>query len=292
MKSMTGYGKAVVCDGELELTVELKSVNHRFLDVATKASRIISAHEDVIRSVIGRYVVRGHVDVFVNYRLLTDSDKKVSVDVGLARGYAEAAKTLREEFPQLHDDFTVTSLMKCAEVLSLEQEPLKEEQLRLLLEKGVSECCVMLDQMRCAEGEKLKEDILKKLGVLRELISQAEKGSSVVVENYREKLTRRIEEALKDVQLDQSRLANEVCFFADKCCIDEELTRLKTHVENAEKIIAQSGAVGKKLDFLVQEFNREANTICSKSSDVQLTQTALDMKNEIEKIREQVQNLE
>ncbi len=292
MKSMTGYGKAVVCDGELELTVELKSVNHRFLDVATKASRIISAHEDVIRSVIGRYVVRGHVDVFVNYRLLTDSDKKVSVDVGLARGYAEAAKTLREEFPQLHDDFTVTSLMKCAEVLSLEQEPLKEEQLRLLLEKGVSECCVMLDQMRCAEGEKLKEDILKKLGVLRELISQAEKSSSVVVENYREKLTRRIEEALKDVQLDQSRLANEVCFFADKCCIDEELTRLKTHVENAEKIIAQSGAVGKKLDFLVQEFNREANTICSKSSDVQLTQTALDMKNEIEKIREQVQNLE
>lgn len=292
MKSMTGYGKAVVCDGELELTVELKSVNHRFLDVATKASRIISAHEDVIRSVIGRYVVRGHVDVFVNYRLLTDSDKKVSVDVGLARGYAEAAKTLREEFPQLHDDFTVTSLMKCAEVLSLEQEPLKEEQLRLLLEKGVSECCVMLDQMRCAEGEKLKEDILKKLGVLRELISQAEKSSSVVVENYREKLTRRIEEALKDVQLDQSRLANEVCFFADKCCIDEELTRLKTHVENAEKIIVQSGAVGKKLDFLVQEFNREANTICSKSSDVQLTQTALDMKNEIEKIREQVQNLE
>ncbi|HIU91144.1 MAG TPA: YicC family protein [Candidatus Fimimonas merdipullorum] len=292
MKSMTGYGKAVVCDGELELTVELKSVNHRFLDVATKASRIISAHEDVIRSVIGRYVVRGHVDVFVNYRLLTDSDKKVSVDVGLARGYAEAAKTLREEFPQLHDDFTVTSLMKCAEVLSLEQEPLKEEQLRLLLEKGVSECCVMLDQMRCAEGEKLKEDILKKLGVLRELISQAEKSSSVVVENYREKLTRRIEEALKEVQLDQSRLANEVCFFADKCCIDEELTRLKTHVENAEKIIAQSGAVGKKLDFLVQEFNREANTICSKSSDVQLTQTALDMKNEIEKIREQVQNLE
>lgn len=292
MKSMTGYGKAVVCDGELELTVELKSVNHRFLDVATKASRIISAHEDVIRSVIGRYVVRGHVDVFVNYRLLTDSDKKVSVDVGLARGYAEAAKTLREEFPQFHDDFTVTSLMKCAEVLSLEQEPLKEEQLRLLLEKGVSECCVMLDQMRCAEGEKLKEDILKKLGVLRELISQAEKSSSVVVENYREKLTRRIEEALKEVQLDQSRLANEVCFFADKCCIDEELTRLKTHVENAEKIIAQSGAVGKKLDFLVQEFNREANTICSKSSDVQLTQTALDMKNEIEKIREQVQNLE
>ena len=292
MKSMTGYGKAVVCDGELELTVELKSVNHRFLDVATKASRIISAHEDVIRSVIGRYVVRGHVDVFVNYRLLTDSDKKVSVDVGLARGYAEAAKTLREEFPQLHDDFTVTSLMKCAEVLSLEQEPLKEEQLRLLLEKGVSECCVMLDQMRCAEGEKLKEDILKKLGVLRELISQAEKSSSVVVENYREKLTHRIEEALKEVQLDQSRLANEVCFFADKCCIDEELTRLKTHVENAEKIIAQSGAVGKKLDFLVQEFNREANTICSKSSDVQLTQTALDMKNEIEKIREQVQNLE
>lgn len=292
MKSMTGYGKAVVCDGELELTVELKSVNHRFLDVATKASRIISAHEDVIRSVIGRYVVRGHVDVFVNYRLLTDSDKKVSVDVGLARGYAEAAKTLREEFPQLHDDFTVTSLMKCAEVLSLEQEPLKEEQLRLLLEKGVSECCVMLDQMRCAEGENLKEDILKKLGVLRELISQAEKSSSVVVENYREKLTRRIEEALKEVQLDQSRLANEVCFFADKCCIDEELTRLKTHVENAEKIIAQSGAVGKKLDFLVQEFNREANTICSKSSNVQLTQTALDMKNEIEKIREQVQNLE
>lgn len=292
MKSMTGYGKAVVCDGELELTVELKSVNHRFLDVATKASRIISAHEDVIRSVIGRYVVRGHVDVFVNYRLLTDSDKKVSVDVGLARGYAEATKTLREEFPQLHDDFTVTSLMKCAEVLSLEQEPLKEEQLRLLLEKGVSECCVMLDQMRCAEGEKLREDILKKLGVLRELISQAEKSSSVVVENYREKLTRRIEEALKDVQLDQSRLANEVCFFADKCCIDEELTRLKTHVENAEKIIAQSGAVGKKLDFLVQEFNREANTICSKSSDVQLTQTALDMKNEVEKIREQVQNLE
>lgn len=292
MKSMTGYGKAIVSSGNRELTVELKSVNHRFLDISTKMSRAFSAHEDLVRSVLSSGIARGHVDVFVNYRLISDSDKVVTVDVTLAKGYVEAARQLREEFPELRDDFTIASLMRSSDVLSVEQQVNDDELMREMLREGLKRAVENLNVMRETEGNKLRSDLLQKISAVEGLLEKIKAEAPTVAENYREKLRVRVQAALGDVSLDESKLANEVCFFADKVCIDEEITRLTTHIAHAREILASNEAVGRKMDFLVQELNRETNTICSKSSCIAITNIALEMKNEIEKIREQVQNLE
>lgn len=292
MKSMTGYGKAVVTKGNRELTVELKSVNHRFLDISTKMPRIFSAHEDLVRNVLSEGISRGHVDVFVNCRLLADSDKVVSVDLALAHSYANAAKTLRNEFPELHDDFTICSLLRCSDVLSVEQAVEDDGLLREILGEALQSAVQNLNVMRETEGNKLRVDLLQKIQNVEDLLQNVKRCAPTVAENYREKLRSRIQTALEDVALDESKLANEVCFFADKSCIDEEITRLTAHIAHAREILSSDQPVGRKMDFLVQEFNRETNTICSKSSCVELTNTALEMKNEIEKMREQIQNLE
>ena len=262
MNSMTGYGKAVVERDGRTLTVELKSVNHRFLDVSTKIPRMFIAYEDVIRSGLSKFLTRGHVDVFINYTRSADTDKQVTVDLSLASGYVNAAKSLSEAFPDLRNDFSVNSLMKSGDVLTLTQTDEDAELLRSMLIEAVDEAAKNLNAMRLAEGEALKRDLLI------------------------------ITEALNGVAVDESKLANEVCFFADKSCIDEEITRLTSHIARARELLNASEPVGRKLDFLIQEFNRETNTICSKSSFLDLTDTALAMKNEIEKIREQIQNVE
>lgn len=292
MKSMTGYGKAVVNSGNRELTVELKSVNHRFLDISTKMSRAFLAHEDLVRSVLSSGIARGHVDVYVNYRLISDSDKVVTVDLALAKGYVDAARQLREEFPELRDDFTVSSLMRSSDVLSVEQQTEDDELIREMLGEALKQAVENLNLMRETEGNKLRNDLLQKISTVKSLLEKVKAEAPTVAENYREKLRLRVQAALDDAALDESKLANEVCFFADKSCIDEEITRLTTHIAHAREILSSNEAVGRKMDFLVQEFNRETNTICSKSSCITLTNVALEMKNEIEKIREQVQNLE
>ncbi len=292
MKSMTGYGKATVARDGRELTVELKSVNHRFLDISTKIPRAFIAHEDIIRNILSRLLSRGHVDVFINYALSGDSDKVVSLDMALARGYVQAAHRLSEEFPELHHDFNVNALMRSNEVVSLEQTEENEQVLREMLGEAVEQAATKLNEMRETEGNALRRDLLGKIDNVERLLNKVKTYAPRVAEQYRDKLRARIEEALGDVQLDESKLANEVCFFADKSCIDEEITRLSSHIAHAREILAEESPVGRKLDFLVQEFNRETNTICSKSSYLELTDVALEMKNEIEKIREQVQNLE
>lgn len=292
MKSMTGYGKGVAKTDDRELIVELKSVNHRFLDISTKMPRAFAAYEDVIRTTLARSVARGHVDVFVNYRLTGASDKAVSVDMSLAAGYVEAANKIRHAFPDLRDDFSISSLLKSSDVLTLEQAEDDAETIKTMLCESLAEAVDNLNQMRETEGNKLKKDILRKIDVVDGLLQQINAFAPTVVETYRQKLRQRVESALQDVQLDETKLANEVCFFADKCCIDEETTRLAAHITSARKILQSAEPVGRQLDFLLQEFNRETNTICSKSADVQLTDVALQMKNEFEKIREQIQNLE
>ena len=292
MKSMTGYGKGVAKTDTRELTVELKSVNHRFLDISTKMPRAFVAYEDVIRSTLSKFVARGHVDVFVNYRLTNDSDKAVSLDLTLAAGYADAANKIKSAFPNLRDDFSVSSLLKSPDVVSLEQSEDDAETIRKMLVDSLYEAATNLNQMREAEGNKLKADVLQKIDVVEELLTKINVFAPTVVENYRQKLRQRVETALEGVQLDEAKLANEVCFFADKSCIDEETTRLAAHIASARKILQSSEPVGRQLDFLLQEFNRETNTICSKSQDIQLTDVALQLKNELEKIREQIQNLE
>lgn len=292
MKSMTGYGKGVSLRDNRELVVELKSVNHRFLDISTKMSRMFLFAEDIVRNMISQQVTRGHIDVYVNYRLLGTTDKVVTADLALAKGYVEAASKLSNEFPQLHDDFALTALMRCGDVLSVEQAVEDESVLRDMMQEALTQALGQLNVMREEEGNRLREDLLKKLDVMQQLLLKIKEFAPAVVENYREKLRQRVESALQGVEIDEAKLANEVCFFADKCCIDEETARLATHILHAKEILSTEQPVGKKLDFLVQEFNREVNTICSKSNSTDLTNIALDMKNEVEKMREQVQNLE
>ena len=292
MKSMTGYGKATVTRDSRELTIELKSVNHRFLDVSLKIPRVFIEYEDVIRNGLNKGLSRGHVDVFLNYTLVGSSDKTVELDLSLAKGYVDSAKALKEAFPDLHYDFNINALMRSGEVLSLKQTEEDGEVIREMLVEAVAQAVEALNAMREVEGNALRADLLAKMDNLEQLLAKVKEYAPMVAEQYRDKLRARVTEALEGVQLDEAKLVNEVCFFVDKSCIDEEITRLISHIARAREILASDGPVGRKLDFLVQEFNRETNTICSKSSYLDLTNVALEMKNEIEKIREQIQNLE
>lgn len=292
MKSMTGYGKAVVAMDGRELTVELKSVNHRFLDISTKIPRAFIAHEDIIRNGLSNGLSRGHIDVFINYKFDGDTSKVVKIDMALAQGYVDGVAKLAETYPQLRNDFSINSLIKSPEVLSIEQADDDQDTIRQMLAQAVDMAVINLNAMREVEGNKLRNDLLAKISTVESLLQQVKQYAPQVALQYREKLTARVQEALQGVDMDQNKLANEVCFFVDKSCIDEEITRLTSHIAHAREILSLEEPVGRKLDFLIQEFNRETNTICSKSSYLELTNVALAMKNEIEKIREQVQNLE
>lgn len=291
MYSMTGYGKATkVVDGR-EMTVELKSVNNRFLDINDKLPKCLVCVEDSLKKEIQKVLSRGRVDVFVTYSDNRDTVRNVTVDMGLAEGYVLAAKKLEERFG-VSNDLTLTSLMKLPDVVKPESVDDDYDALESLIRETTAEALKNMNVMREKEGEKLKADITARIGNMREYLKKIEERAPIVVENYREKLTARITEALSGVEIDEARLLNEVAFFTDKANIDEEITRLKSHFSQSDHIMEKETLVGRKMDFLVQELNRETNTICSKSNDIEITNTALLMKSEIEKIREQVQNLE
>ena len=292
MHSMTGYGKAnVVCEGR-ELTIELKAVNHRFLDLNIKMPKIFSCCEDILRKTIAQNVSRGHIDVYVNYSDKSEKEKHVDIDFGLAAGYVEAARQLAEKFKGIQNDFTLNSLMRIPDVLKAVAPEEDEEFLKSLVSKTVSIACDDLNEMRRFEGEKIKDDLLSRIDNVENFVVQIKEKAPDVAEEYSEKLKIRISEALADVDYDESKFLNEVAFFIDKSNIDEEIARLFSHVSHFRQLIGEDDCAGRKLDFLVQELNREANTICSKSNNAQLTSIALLLKNEIEKIREQVQNAE
>lgn len=291
MYSMTGYGKAEKTIDGRELCVEIKSVNHRFLDINSKLPKSLICVEDVMRKTIQQGLSRGRIDVFVTYQDKRTLEKNVSVDIGLAKGYYNALSTIKKEL-NLDDDTTLTTFLRIPDVIKPESVDDDLEVLSKLMEETVKEAIDKMNVMRKREGEKLKKDIENRIGTLKELLKKVEERAPIIVEKYSEKLESRISEHLKGVELDQSKLINEVAFFTDKANIDEEITRLKSHFVQGEKILAEEILAGRKLDFLIQEFNRETNTICSKSNDLELTNTALSMKSEIEKIREQVQNLE
>ena len=292
MYSMTGYGKAnVVCEGR-ELTIELKAVNHRFLDLNIKMPKIFSCCEDILRKTIAQNISRGHIDVYVNYSDKSEKEKHVDIDFGLAAGYVEAARQLAEKFEGIQNDFTLNSLMRIPDVLKAVAPEEDEEFLKSLVSKTVSIACDDLNEMRRFEGEKIKDDLLSRIDNVENFVVQIKEKAPDVAEEYSEKLKIRISEALADVDYDESKFLNEVAFFIDKSNIDEEIARLFSHVSHFRQLIGEDDCAGRKLDFLVQELNREANTICSKSNNAQLTSIALSLKNEIEKIREQVQNAE
>lgn len=291
MLSMTGYGKGEFKDGGIELTVEIKSVNNRYLDVAIKAPKIFVSYEEVIRSRVRESITRGHLDVFINFTDKREKERGLCVDLTRASSYIRASEEIKREFPSLADDVTVSSVLRYNDVLKESEAEDPDEEVLNALNTALSSALNKLNSMRLTEGEKLKADMLSRMVEIEKLVGEIKERAPLVAENYKVKLKARMERYLSDVPVDEGRLLNEVAAFSDKCNIDEELTRLNSHILQFRSI-SESGIVGRKLDFLVQEFNREANTICSKSNDLSITGFGLSLKNEIEKVREQVQNIE
>lgn len=290
MYSMTGYGKGQYREDGLELTVEVKSVNNRYLDCAVKSPRVFLAQEELIRSMVRGRISRGHVDVFVSLRDTRQKEKSLYLDLNLANAYIKAAAELKGSFPSIENDLTVNSVLRLPDVLKQEEGAGADETLTLALKSALSSALEAHAEMRRAEGERLKRDLLSRMETISALRNEIAQRAPSVAEEYRTKLTERIGEYLNG-KIDETRILTEAALFADKSNIDEELTRLSSHIEEFYRI-CESDAVGRKLDFLVQEFNRECNTVCSKSNDGKVTACALEMKNEIEKVREQIQNLE
>ena len=291
MFSMTGYGKGEYRQGGIELTAEIKTVNNRYLDISVKSPRIFSAHEDEIRSAVREKLTRGHADLFISFVDKRERSKDLYIDEGAAAGYVDAAIRLSSLFPQLPNDFTLCALMRSADVLRQEETPGEDEELFGALKSALAAALENLNRMREKEGEKLAADMLSRMDKIEKLVEEIAARAPLVAENYRAKMSERIREVLEGVEIDEGRILAEVAVFADKSNIDEELTRLRSHIAQFRSICREE-RVGRKLDFLVQEFNREANTICSKSNDIAVTNAALALKNEIEKVREQVQNVE
>ena len=289
MLSMTGYGRAEYSDVGINLTVEIKTVNNRNFDLNCKMPRAFISLEDTIRKTVQDYVKRGRIDLFVNFSDTREKSSALDVNMEKAVGYYNAAKAISEKL-SLENDFSVAMIMKAPDVI-VDNAVTDVGEFQDVLKQTVKSACEKLNEMRKLEGEKLVSDMLTRMDTIKKLRDNILVRAPLVAAEYKAKLKSRIEEALADVKYEESRLLSEVAFYTDRVNIDEELTRLDSHINQFREIIKIEG-MGKKLDFLMQEFNRETNTICSKSNDIQVTGYALDLKNEIEKVREQVQNLE
>ncbi len=291
MLSMTGYGRGEYRQGGIELTVEIKTVNNRYLDAAIKGPRIFNAYEDVIRGIVREKLTRGHADVYVSFTDKREKKRALYLDEGTASAYVDAARKVKNLFPDAVDNFSVTDILRYPDVIRTEDVPSADEQCLDALKITLSSALENLNGMRRTEGEKLKNDMLSRMDAIQKLVSEIAKRAPLVANGYKAKLEAKMKKTLEGAGVDEGRLLTEVALFADKSNIDEELTRLNAHV-SAFRAICKEELVGRKLDFLIQEFNRETNTICSKSNDLEVTRLALALKNEIEKIREQVQNVE
>ena len=291
MLSMTGYGKGSYDQNGLELTCEIKTVNNRYLDVSVKAPRVFAAYEETVRSLVKEKLTRGHADVFITLKDKREKPTALTVDLALASSFVAAAEQIKQTFPSLVDDLTVSSVLRYPEVLKSEDATALDESMITALKSALGLALDSLNQMRLVEGEKLKDDMLSRVATIEKLVEEVSLRAPLVATAYKERLTARVKEYLAGVNLDENRILTEVAVFTDKSNIDEELTRLRSHIQQFRDICKER-VVGRKLDFLVQEFNREANTTCSKSNDVEITRLGLALKNEIEKVREQVQNLE
>ena len=289
--SMTGFGRASLLKEGRELTVELKGVNHRYLDLAFRMPRHVSFLEDEIRRTLTERPTRGHVDVFVTYRNTREDSKAASVDEALLKAYVAAAEKAAEQFG-LRNDLTVTSALRLPDVIEVTNAEEDTEALSAMLAEVLGAACDGLIEMRRLEGQRLCEDLTSRLDTVLRIRAAIAERAPLVVEDYRAKLNERISNILLQAEIDTARLATEVALFADRANIDEELVRLGSHVEAARQLLSSEEAVGRKLDFIVQEMNREFNTIGSKANDKLITSLVIEGKAEIEKIREQVQNLE
>jgi len=291
IKSMTGYGRAVETVNGREFTVELRSVNNRYLDCSVRLPRILSFGEEAVKQAVKASVSRGKVDVFITVRSEAGDEVQVSLNQNVLQGYLNAMHQMVNEFG-VADDISVSTLSRLPDVFILEKPQVDEEQLLVDLMGVVNQALESYDAMRRAEGEALDRDLRSRGDTILELVSQVEAGNAQTVIDYRTRLENKLREVLENTSIDESRILTEAAIFADKVAVDEETVRLRSHLKQMNTMLSGGGAVGRKLDFLLQEMNREANTIGSKCSDVNLARIVVDIKAELEKIREQTQNIE
>lgn len=293
MKSMTGYGRGECTMYERKFTVEIKAVNHRYNDITVKLPRAIMGFEDEIKKAISKKVFRGKLDVFVNFESFSQEDINISVNEPLAKSYTETLRKLKSDL-HLDGDVTIEIVSKFPDVVTVDKSISNENtenEIRECLMKAVEDATDAFVAMREVEGETLKKNIIEKVAFVNDALQKIEERAPWISKDYRARLEAKLAD-LDEIQVDESRLLTEVLLFADKACIDEEITRLHSHISQMYSIVEENVPVGRKLDFLVQEMNRETNTIGSKSNDIEITNHVVDIKSEIEKIREQIQNIE
>ncbi len=291
IKSMTGFGRSEKVNDERKIVIELKAVNHRYCDMNVKLPKKLNSFEASIRTLLKDYIQRGKVDIFITYEDYTRSNVCVKYNKDIAAEYVEYMRAMRDEFG-LEDDIKTSVVARCPEVFTLEEQTKDTDEIWDYLRVAIEEAAKMFVESRIKEGEHLKMDLLGKLDHMLEMVEFIEQKSPEIIAAYKDNLTEKVKEMLANTSIDDNRIAMEVVLYSDKVCVDEELVRLRSHIKQTRDILVEGGAVGRKLDFIVQEMNREANTILSKSNSLEISDTGIELKTEIEKIREQIQNIE
>lgn len=291
IKSMTGFGRCEISEAERKFTVELKGVNHRYLEVNIRMPKKLNFFEASIRNLLKKYAQRGKVDIFITYEDFSENQVSLKYNENLAEEYLKYFKQMEEKF-SLENDIRVSTLSRYPEIFTMEEQVMDEEEIWNVLEKALEGAFSQFVSTRITEGEALKKDIVSKLDNMLILVDKIEERSPAIVTEYREKLEMKVQELLADTQMEESRIASEVVIFADKICTDEETVRLRSHISHMKDTLEEAEGIGRKLDFIAQEMNREANTILSKANDLEVSNYAIDLKTGIEKVREQIQNIE
>ena len=291
IKSMTGFGRSEIVKGNRKISVEIKSVNHRYLEAGIKMPKKLNVFESRMRDLLKKYATRGKIDIFINYEDDSESQVNLKFNQNIADEYMAIFNNMSEKY-NLKNDMTVGGLARFPEVITMDEVQEDEEELWHFIEEAMKAALEQFVNTRILEGENLKKDLLGKLDHMEELVAFVEKRSPEIMKEYRSKLESKVKELLGDTTIDESRIATEVIIYADKICVDEETVRLRSHIEHARKCLNEDGGIGRKMDFIAQEMNREANTTLSKANDIEISNAAIDLKTEMEKVREQIQNIE
>ena len=291
IKSMTGFGRSEIVKGNRKISVEIKSVNHRYLEAGIKMPKKLNVFESRMRDLLKKYATRGKIDIFINYEDDSESQVNLKFNQNIADEYMAIFNNMSEKY-NLKNDMTVGGLARFPEVITMDEVQEDEEELWHFIEEAMKAALEQFVNTRILEGENLKKDLLGKLDHMEELVAFVEKRSPEIMKEYRSKLESKVKELLGDTTIDESRIATEVIIYADKICVDEETVRIRSHIEHARKCLNEDGGIGRKMDFIAQEMNREANTTLSKANDIEISNAAIDLKTEIEKVREQIQNIE
>lgn len=291
LKSMTGFGRSEIANERQKITVEMKAVNHRYCDINVKMPKKLSIFEAAIRNLLKKYIQRGKVDVFITYEDYTENNMVLKYNEELAAEYVRVLQQMSDQFG-IENDVRVSALSRYPDVLTLEEQSIDADELWSVLEEALHKASEQFVETRLAEGENLKNDLIGKLDGMLEDVDFIETRSPEILAEHRQRLEAKVKELLGDSTIDESRIVTETTIFADKICVDEEIVRLRSHITSTRNALLEGGSIGRKLDFIAQEMNREANTILSKANDLTVSNYGIDLKTEIEKVREQIQNIE